>query len=166
MFDVGAEKDICVYVRGARMVKTCTRLNVQKTDSSWFFKASLIFCPYPMHLCLIAVLAHKLLVNCSAGSSSFRCQVTTSSMDPSTWRLPDGNSPSKTSVFVPERESRYLQGAFSTFWGLVWQRSWQFWHPSLLFFLSAVGQAQIYLVENITGQHHVGRVWSTSWCPS
>lgn len=39
------------------------------------FKASLTPCPYPTHLCVIAVLAHKLLMNCSVGSSSFRCQV-------------------------------------------------------------------------------------------
>ena len=26
-------------------------------------------------------------------------------------------------------------------------------------------QAQIYLVENVTGQNHLGRLWSTCWCP-
>lgn len=118
------------------------------------FKASFTPCPYPMHLCVIAVLAHKLLMNCSVGSSSFRCQVIHEQHG--SFHLEMGTHRLNISVCVPERENRYLQGVFSTFWGLVWQCCWQFWYPSLLFFLSAVGQAQIYLVENITGQHPVG----------
>lgn len=39
------------------------------------FKASFIPCPYSMHLCLIAVLAHNLLAKHNVGSSLFGYQV-------------------------------------------------------------------------------------------
>lgn len=171
MLDAGAEKDICVYERsmyGKDLLAQGTMCKRQIPPNFLRLLSFLVHIPCVLlHLCLIAVLAHNLLVKCNVWSSSFRCQVIhvqheSFYLETAWWEL--------TLLIVLyvslNRKRDTYKVDFPTFWGFVSQLCWQFWHPSLLSFLSAVGQAQIYIVENTTGQHHVGRLWSTCWCPS